>query len=307
MSTSRTASSAAHEPTLDRRVFLGSTSGLSRQRLRARAYRRLSRDLYVLRDVDVDLRTRTTAAVLVLPDAVPCLFTAGALQRLPVDDDGLVHLARDRDAPRSKRDGIAIHRAPVADDERLHLDGLVVADGPRTFVDLAAHLDLEDLVAVGDVVVRRYGAAALAAAVSRRPKRPGLVLARAALALADPGADSAAETRARLRLHAAGFTALRHGVTVRDGAGGWLSAPDLADELAKVAVQHDGVVHFTGDAARRRLDVQRDELTRQVDWQVVVATSVEDRRPHLLVEKVTDAYRRAARLWGPHVLPAHLR
>jgi hypothetical protein len=68
--------------------FLGSTSGLSRQRLRARSYDRLSRDVYVLRDSQLDLRARTEGVILVLADAVPCLFTAALLQRLPVDDDG---------------------------------------------------------------------------------------------------------------------------------------------------------------------------------------------------------------------------
>lgn len=300
-------------------AFVGSMSGLTPQRLRGRGYERLSRDLYVVRGSDVDLRTRTEAALLVFPDAVPCLTTSGLLQKLPVDDDGLVHLARRRGAPRSERDGVLVHRMPVDDDERLDLDGLLIADGPRTFVDLAARLQLESLAAVGDVVVRRYGLPALQAAVDRRRHRPGIVLARAVLPLLDGGADSPAETRARLRLHAAGFTDLRHGVTIRDAAGGWLAAPDLADERAKVALQHDGAVHFADDLTagtgqarrdavrRRRQDVQRDELTRQVDWQVVVGTALDDRRPHLLVDKMTDAYRRSTRLWGEHVLPPHLR
>ena len=287
--------------------FLGSTSGITRQQLRARRYARLSRDLYVLRERELDLTTRTQAAVLAMPDAVPCLFTAALLQRLPVDTHDVVHLARGRDAPRSRRGGVQVHRLAVADDERLDLGGLRVTDGPRTFVDLAAHLGLEQLVAVGDVVARRWGAQALQAAVSRRRKRPGLVLARRALALVDPGADSPAETRARLRLHTAGFAGLRHGVTVTDAHGGWIANPDLADPVARVAVQHDGLVHFTRDVRQRQQDVQRDELSRQEDWQVVVATALDDRRPGLLVAKVADAYRRAARLLGEHVPPSHLR
>lgn len=287
--------------------FLGSASDLTPQRLRSKRYLRLSRDLYVPAETAVDLRTRTSAAVLALPDAVPCLSTAGALQKLPVDDDGIVHLARGGRAARSERTDVRVHRCPVADDERLDLDGLVVTDGPRTYVDLAGRLGLEALVAVGDVVVRRYGVEALQAAVDRRARRPGLPLARHALTLADPGADSPAETRARLRLHAAGFVALRHGVVVRDEDGGWLAEPDLADEQARVAVQHDGVVHLLGDPQQRRQDLQRDELTRQADWQVVVSTALDDRRPHLLVAKVADAYRRASLLRGPNVLPPHLR
>jgi len=44
-------------------------------------------------------------------------------------------------------------------------------------------------------------------------------------------------------------------------------------------------------------------VSRQEDWEVVVTTARADRHPHLLVGKVTAAYRRAARSWGPHVLP----
>lgn len=288
-------------------AFLGSASGLSPQVLRGKRYRRLSRDLYLLHPHEPDLRTRAEAVRLVLPDAVPCLFTSALLQRLPVADDGLIHLARGRGAPRSERPDVKVHRTPVEEDEQVDVGGLRVADGPRTFVDLAGRLGLEQLVAVGDVVLRRHGIVVLQAAVARRRRRPGLPRARHALTLLDAGADSPAETRARLRLHAAGFTALQHGVAVTDGHGGWLATPDLADGRARVAVQHEGAVHFEGGVERWRHDLQRDELTRQAGWQLVVSTALDDRRPHLLVAKVTDAYRRAGRLLGEDVLPAHLR
>jgi hypothetical protein len=287
--------------------FLGSTSPLTRQRLRGKAYVRLSRDLYVLQPATSDLRTRVQALRLVLPDAVPCGRTAALLLQLPVDDDGLLHLARGRAAPRSKRDGVRVHRTPVEAGEQLDLDGLPVADGPRTFVDLSGVLGLEQLVAVGDAVARRWSLGELAAAVARRNGRPGIRTARAAVPLVDPGACSPAETRARLRLHAAGFVALRHGVAVRDRWGGWLAEPDLADDAARVAVQHDGDVHRRADARRWQNDVDRDELTRTQDWQVVVSTAKDDRRPFLLIAKVAEAYRRAAVLHGPQVLPPHLR
>ena len=276
------------------------------QRLRGRSLERLSRDLYVPRGTERDIRLRTAAARLALPDAVPCLFTAALLQDLPVDDDGLIHLARGSRAARATRREVKVHRTPVEPDERIVVGALVIADGPRTYVDLAAKLTLEQLVAVGDVVLRRYGRDALTAAVDRRRRRPGIVLARQALPLLDAGAASPAETRARLRLHAAGFVGLRHGVVIRDRLGEWLAEPDLADEAAGVAVQHDGLVHLVGSVARRRADLQRDELTRQEGWQVVVSTALDDRQPHLLVTKVTAAYERAAQLRGAHVLPTHL-
>lgn len=295
--------------------FRGSTSSYTRQQLRARRFERLTRDVYVERAPDVGadqensrrLRERVTAAGLVVPDGVACLFTAGLLTRLPVDDDGAVHLVRGRDASRSLRDGVVVHRYPVQADELLDLGWVLATAGPRTLADLSPCLDLERLVAVGDVVLRRYGADPVDEALSRARRRAGVSRLRRAVPLFDPGSDSPAETRARLRLHAAGFVALQHGVTVRDAAGGWLARPDLADETAKVAVQHEGKVHFDKGEAQRVRDVDRDEITRMHDWQVVVSTRYDDARPQQLIAKVTAAYRRSALLWGHSVLPSHLR
>jgi hypothetical protein len=286
--------------------FLGSER-FTRQQLRSKRYERLSRDVYVLRDAVLNLRLRTEAARLVLPDGIPCLRTAALLQKLPVDDDGAVHLARGRTAARSERAGIQVHRLAIEPDELFDLGGLAVTDGPRTFADLSRELDLEALVALGDVVVRRWGEQAVAKAVARSGRRPGVVLLRQAAALLDPRSDSPAETRARLRLHAAGFTRLRHGVVVTDAHGGWLGQPDLADALARVALQHEGEVHFLKGVKQRRKDIDRDEVVREQDWQVVSSTALDDAQPERLIRKITAAYQRSARLWGSHVLPPHMR
>jgi hypothetical protein len=287
--------------------FLGSASDYTADQLRAKRFERLSRDLYVLRDRELDLRTRVKAVQLVFPGAPACLVTAGTLLKLPVDDDGRVHLARDRLAARSERSDVKVHRYSVADDEVLDLDGVLVTDGPRTLADLSAYLGHEALVAVGDVVVRRWGVVAVADSLERTKRRPGYGRLLRAVPLMDPGADSPAETRGRLRLHAAGFTALQHKVTVTDELGGWLGVPDLADPEAKVAWQHEGEIHFLQGEKRRKKDIDRDEAVREEGWQVVSSTSADDADPERLIRKVTAAYLRAARLWGSHVLPPHLR
>jgi len=288
-------------------AFVGSSSGLTRQRLRGRRYIQLSRDLYVLRDEVVDLRARVVAAQLALPDGIACAWTAAELLGLPVRREESVHLARLPGAARSERAGTHVHRLVVPPAEQETVDGMAVTSGPRTWLDLAAHLDLEDLVALGDVVARRWSAEALKEVLGRARSRPGVVLARRAVTLIDPRADSPAETRHRLRLHAAGFTGLRHGVVVTDEAGQWLSAPDLADEAARVALQHEGEVHFLAGVEQRRSDVMRDELTREQGWEVVVVSALDERRPGQVTERVTAAYLRAAAVRGEAVLPVRLR
>lgn len=287
--------------------FLGSSSTLTRQQLRSKAYTRVSRDVYVLADRDLDLRTRARAALAAFPEARVCDVTAGALLKLPVDDDGLVHLDRGPRAPRSERAGIRVHRLGIPA-ERVHdLDGIPVADGPRLLADLSGRLDLEALVALGDQVLRRWSAEEVAAAVATHGRRRGAVLLARAVPLLDRGADSPPESRARLRLHAAGFTLLQHKLVIRDAHGGWLGEPDLGDPIAKVAVQHEGAIHFEKGAKQRVKDVARDELARQAGWEVVISTALDDARPDRLISKVESAYLRQARVLGPGVLPCHLR
>ncbi|HUR14875.1 MAG TPA: hypothetical protein VM097_10335 [Mycobacteriales bacterium] len=279
--------------------FLGATSGIARSTLAGPSYRRVTRGVFVRADAPDDTLTRVRAALLISPAAVICGRTAAVLLGLPVDDDGKVHLCLGQTAPRSERPLIRVHRLDIAADEATTQSGIALTTGPRTLSDLAAtmkpRLGFEELVAVADVVLRGHGHRALDEAVERAWGRPGVVRLCELVQLADAGADSPAETRMRLRLHAAGFTGLRHGVVVRDAWGTLLSEPDLADPEARVAVQHDGAHHFT-DAARSAFDVARDERTRADGWEVVVSTVHDDRYPEQLVAKVAAAYARSARL-----------
>lgn len=283
----------------------GSSSELSKQQLRAKRFSRVTRDVYV--EGDVDLKVHARAVQLVHPEAVMCGLTAALLQNLPVDDDGLVHLCRGQLAPRSERPEWKTHRLDLEPDETFLVQGVLVTTGPRTWTDLASSLDEEALVAMGDVVLRRWGAEALDQAVRRSWGRPGVVRLRELLPRLDAGADSPAESRARIRLQKAGYTELRPGVSIVDEGGQWLASPDLADEHARVAVQHDGETHFSKGPRQRRHDVDRDELSRAVGWEVVVSTATDDLNPDRLLSRVAAAYLRAAQRHGVHVLPAHLR
>ena len=273
--------------------FLGSASSLSRQSLRARRFRRETRDVYVLADHAPSLRLRVGALQTALPDAVASHTTAALLARLPVPRDARVHLTRPRGSGVSERPGVLTHRGHVRPSEVVTDDGVRLTGPARTWIDLAARLPLVELVVLGDAVARLAGLGVLSGAVDRAAGLRGVVRARQALTRIDPGADSPAETRARLVLHDAGFTALRHQVELRDEHGGWLSRPDLADTAAGVAVQYDGLVHLEGGPEQWRADIDRDERTRAAGWEVVVLTAVDLRRPSLLVAKVAAAYVRA--------------
>jgi hypothetical protein len=274
--------------------FVGSTSEHGRQKLRGKRFARVTRDIYVMLPGRVDVLTRLTAAQMLWPDSIGCLFTAAEITHLPVDLNEALHVARQPGLSRTKRAGIEVHRWPVRPDEVLTVKGVRVTGGPRTLADLAGFQGLEQLVAVGDEVLKRYSLADVEEAVVRAAGRPGVRLLRQAVPLLDNGSASPAESRSRLRLHAAGFTSLRHKVIVRDHDGGWVAELDLGDPLAKVGVQYEGKVHFEKGERQRIHDVDRDALSRLFGWQIVTATRKDDAHPDLLVQKVTHAYRVAA-------------
>jgi hypothetical protein len=274
--------------------FLGSASDLTPQRLRGTRYRRQTRDVYVLatREQSLDLRCRSL--LLVLPDAVLSHQTAAAVLGLPGDIGPQVHVTRPPGSSASERPGVRTHRRPVDDGEVVERRGLRVTSPVRTWLDLAAVLPPVPLVALGDAVARRTGIPALQAAVDGAGRRRGVVRARAALPLIDPGADSPSETRARLLLHEAGFRGLRHGVRILDEDGGWVATADLADPVARVAVQYDGLVHLDGGPEQWRRDIDRDEMSRAAGWEVVVLTAYDLRRQDVAIAKLAAAYARAA-------------
>lgn len=273
--------------------FLGSRSAFTRQQLRARRFRRLHHDVYAPTTECPTAELAWDALLLAVPDAVLSHTTAAALWRLPVQHDALLHVTRPPTAGVCRRDGVRTHRAALAGHERDLCRDRAVTSLPRTFVDLAAISTLEHLVTVGDAILRRTSREEVDRAVAGAGRRKGVVLARAALPLLDPGSASPGETRCRLLLHAAGFGTLEHAVPIRDSSGQWLAEADLGDAGARVAVQYDGLLHFGSDPQQRVADVARDELARMAGWEVVVLTARDLRHPHLAAAKVAGAYDRA--------------
>lgn len=293
-------------------AFLGKDSELTRGVRRGSRFARVSRDLFVEDERkavtfhDLDVRTRVEAALTLFPGSVLGGRTAFLLTGVPIRDDGQVHLMRKPEGSHSERKGIEVHRTALRDDDVMDVEGRSVVRGPRALADLAGDLTLDELVAAGDVLAGRYPAEEFARAITRAHRRRGVVVLRQAVPLFDSGSASPAETRARLRLHAAGFTAMVHKVIIRDKAGRWLAEADLGDPVAKVALQHEGKIHFEKGEEQRIRDITRDDGSRSMGWQVVNSTKLDDRQPGMLIRKITEAYYRAAQLRGVQVLPDHL-
>jgi hypothetical protein len=145
----------------------------------------------------------------------------------------------------------------------------------RTWLDLARIVPLEDLVAVGDQLVRqpRPGLELRAESWSsvpelrrmlfRHPRLQGIVKARAAVELIRAGADSAPETFLRLALTDAGLPEPELQVRIIPGDP-YSPAADLGYRRHRVAIQYDGAHHLTREQQSR--DNRRDECFHAAGW-----------------------------------------
>lgn len=165
----------------------------------------------------------------------------------------------------------------------------------RTFLDLAQVLELVDLVAVGDVILRRRLAARedLAAMLAWAHRRRGVRRARRALELLDPKSRSPQESRVRAELAEAGLPTPEVCAIILDSQGGFLAEGDLVWRGYKVLVEYDGEVHL--DERVRRKDAVRRNQVAQEGWLHLVYTADVPRTR--IVSEVAAAL--ASRGWFP--------
>lgn len=232
----------------------------------------------------LELRCRAVAAVV--PDAVFSHTTAATLCHLPVPavaGSATIEIT----TPRAVRlAGLRSHRGDAGEQVRPLADGLRVTAGSRTWADLGARLSLDDLVILGDAVLRHgwADATAMSAAAAAGGRRGALRL-RAAEQLLDARCDSPMETRLRLLVVRSG---LPRPVVGRDVVvdGCWLARPDLSWPDLRIAQEYDGDHHRT-DRAQWQRDIARRRLLEDEGWALVVATADDVlRHPEQLVERL---------------------
>ena len=188
--------------------------------------------------------------------------------------------------------------------------GFRVTSPASTWVMLAGELELEDLVALGDAVLRhpriggttRFERPPLATAASlnaeiRRGRRVGLASARRALPLLTTKSASAPESHLHLRFREWGLPdpALDHDVF--DAAGQFLGCTEIAYPEFKVAFEYEGDHHRVSQKQWDR-DIEKARDYTAAAWITIRVTA------HLLYTTPEDLRRIAestlrARGWRP--------
>jgi hypothetical protein len=123
---------------------------------------------------------------------------------LPLDR---IHRTRDRRTGGRVGEGVHVHAAPLAPEEVVDVDGLLVTSPARTVIDIARTAGLDAAVAVADSALHQHltDPDELARAARRCTGWPGAPGARRVVALADGGSDSVGESRSRLEIQRAGL------------------------------------------------------------------------------------------------------
>jgi hypothetical protein len=255
------------------------SAGLNDRHLRQPGLERLSRDTYLPRSLG-DVPDARIAAILMNapPGAVASHLAAAALWGLavPLIDraDRRVDLIVSGGGRAESRSDRRIHRLELAEDETTTRLGQPVTTQARTWRDLAAILQPPSLLAVTDQLIRGSGGRqGLQEQLARHPRGRGCARARAALALADPRAESPMESVVRWLFHAGGLPPPELQYVVRDAAGSFLARADFAWPLKRVLVEFDGDVHRERDVFVK--DVRRQNLVVAAGWTVLRYTSAD--------------------------------
>jgi hypothetical protein len=202
-------------------------------------------------------------------------LTAAALLGLRLPDDFTplplhVSAAAPSRAPRGR--GASGHTMLAATPLTTLPSGLRVTTALATFCALGETLPLDDLIVLGDSIVRRQNPFAtideLRAAVAACAGRPGVTLLRAALEEIRPGTDSNRETLLRLMIVRAGFPEPEVNGRIDNEYGAFVAFGDLLYRKQKVVLEYDGGDHRENERQFNR-DVDRLDDVMALDYRVI--------------------------------------
>lgn len=285
-------------------------AGVGQSRLTADDLVRYCRGFYVPGDAELTELEVITALVRGSPQVVVCSETAARLWGFPAawgtspwglaDPQFLVHLNHHR-THRRDSGRVRWHEKVLLPHEISALGDVRITSRIRTFLDLAKIFSHDDLVAVGDHLVRqprqqyenRVTSHATMDALNRAVQDfhgPGARRALAAVKDVRVGSDSPAETRLRLAIARGGLPTPQLNVAISaDGVA--LGEPDLSWPTWKICVEHDGPHHRS--AEQQELDIERRERRENNGW-VQVQTTARDLRAggRRAVHRLTTQLRR---------------
>jgi hypothetical protein len=273
------AASPRRPAALNRHVFRGSEAVsrglLTRGDLRSSAWVKIRHEVYADARLTLDHELACRAALVRLPAGTvvagrSATFRHGVRHAATYADD--VHVVAPASVRIGAQRGLRVHHVDLAPGETT--GGDVPATSPaRTVWDVARWLDPIEAVPIVDSLLGMHLVTrqTLADRVERGAGRRGCQRARLVAELADPGAQSPAESRLRVRLMLAGLPRPVTQCPVRIGPSLVLH-PDLGWPQWRVAVEYDG--HWHADAEQLHHDRRRLNQLVAAGWTVLHVTSL---------------------------------
>lgn len=230
-------------------------------------------DSYVSSSVPITTKLRAEAALsMSVAGSYVSHHTAAELWGGVVPACSDVHITVPGQSPRSRRQGIRAH-STTGSRMTSTFQGLRMSSPTQAFLELAASLDLVELVVLGDSLVKRKHVTPddLVMAASQWTGS-GAARARKAARFVRKGVDSPKETRLRMLLVLAGLPEPTVNVIIRNPDGSWRMRFDLSYPGLKLIIEYDGRQH-TESSGQWRRDLRRREELDRLGWRLIVITS----------------------------------
>lgn len=260
-------------------VYEARALGVPAKRLRAKDLYDGGRLIHLPAGRRLELVERARVLTAATPGAWVSHETAAVLTLLGLPpwlgDCSTLHLSKPHELPRVRRAGVTGHRVRLIPGELTEIAGIPVTAPPRTWLDLAAVLPLDYLIALGDQLIRRprprlelrsepYAhKEGLRLLVRQHPNMKGVEKARLALAEMRVGSDSFPETFLRLALRDARLPEPELQMRL-DPLDDRSPAADLGYRRFRIAIQYDGAPHLTREQQSR--DIRRDAAFISAGW-----------------------------------------
>ncbi|TFD55499.1 hypothetical protein E3T55_00705 [Cryobacterium frigoriphilum] len=254
-------------------------------------------------------RTLVSAESLVLayalrmsPDHFYSHVTAALIYGLPLpahlQRSMTLHVSTETPAVRHGSTGVIGHHVKRGTVRVVDAYGLRVSSPVDTWCQLATVLSLDDLIRVGDALVRRKNPfatlAGLRAGAVRYAGKRGAKALRQALLWIRPGVDSPTETDVRLLLVRAGLPEPEVNGEITDGWGVCIAHGDLVYRDFRVLVEYDDGQHRTNES-QYNSDVNGLDAIIEERWRVLRINK--SYSSPVIVRRVETALRAAG--WRP--------
>jgi Protein of unknown function (DUF559) len=258
-----------------------------------RQYRPIYRNVYLSKHATMTALTRARAAWLWSGGnaTLTGLSAAAVLGTKWLDAGEPAEMSRpNRHAP----SGIVVRSYNLGGAEAGIVNGIRITSPERTAFDIGRNLSMRRAVPVLDALANatKLKIDDVLALADTKPGVPNVRRLRSTLKLVDGGAESPQESRVRLLLVGAGLPPPETQIEFTDEFGIARIRVDMGWRQWRVAVEYDGVQHWS-DRYQRSWDIDRIAMLEAMGWVVIRVSAEMLSRPSVIIERVRCRLRAA--------------